>query len=74
MVFAQARIEEERFVGRSFLIKRQGLLNRRILNIQGRHHAHQIFALQLLDLLQLRRKLRGFRFRFIQLLLLLEDH
>ena len=56
MVFAEAGIQELRFLRDRLLIVRQNFLNRRILDVQGRHHPHQIFALELLDLLQLRLK------------------
>ena len=53
MVFTQPGIEQQRLLCDGVLIIGQNFLNRRILNVERGHHPHEIFALELFNLLEL---------------------
>ncbi len=73
MVLRQTGIQEQGLVRDRLLIHRKDFLNGWILNVQRRHHPHQILAFDLLDLLELTGESGDFSVRLIDRLLLLDD-
>src|SRR5882762_7332521 len=73
MIFAEAGIQEQRFLRDCLLIVGENFLHGWILNIESRQHSHQIIALEVLDLRQPARKRRDLGLGVVHFLLLSED-